>query len=200
MNSGATADRVYDALKRQLLSGAVLPGEKLDPTRFAEALNSSVTPVRDALHRLAGERLVESRPSEGFHLPIATEPGLRDLYLWNGALLKLMVRTWPRDGATRVVTHLPADLERAPVALFDAFAARAGNGEMSAQLDSANDRLATARAAERRVLADQETELRAFAVAADNAPAAAILRLVTAYHRRRLHAVPDIIRAMYRRA
>ncbi|GAA0308460.1 hypothetical protein GCM10009087_18090 [Sphingomonas oligophenolica] len=199
MNSGATADRVYDALKRELLSGAVLPGEKLDPTRYAEALNSSVTPVRDALHRLAGERLVESRPSEGFHLPIATEPALRDLYIWNASLLKLMVQNWPRDAGRRVVTQLPADLDRAPVALFDAFAARAGKSEMSAQLDSANDRLATARAAERRVLAGQEAELRALAVAVDHEPAAAILRLVTAYHRRRLHVVPDLIRAMYRR-
>jgi len=199
MNSGATADRVYDAIKRRLLSGEILPGERLDPARFADDFHSSKTPVRDALHRLTGERLVESRPGEGFHLPLVTEPGLRDLYIWNASLLRLLVGVWPRDAAERDRSDLPVDLARTPSALFAVFAARTGNSEFIRQLDAANDRLATVRIAERTVLTGLEAEARTFAVALDRAPRAKILQANTTYHRRRLHAVADLVRALYRR-
>ena len=117
MNAGATADRVYEAIKRLLLSGEILPGDRLDPARFADQFHSSKTPVRDALHRLSGERLVDTRPGEGFHMPMVTEPGLRDLYIWNASLLRLMLAVWPRDAAERAPTDLPVDRARTPAEL-----------------------------------------------------------------------------------
>lgn len=199
MSSGATADRVYDAIKRRLMSGDILPGERLDPNRFADEFHSSKTPVRDAFHRLSGERLVDTRPGEGFHLPMVTEPGLRDLYIWNASLLRLLVGVWPRDAAARDPTDLPVDLTRTPSALFGIFAARTGNEEFIRQLDAANDRLATARVAERLVLDGLEAEARAFAVALDRAPRARIFQAIARYHRRRLRAVAELVRTMYRR-
>lgn len=199
VNSGATSDRVYDAVKRRLLSGDILPGERLDPNRFADEFHSSKTPVRDALHRLSGERLVDARPGEGFRLPMVTEPGLRDLYIWNASLLRMLVALWPRDAAGRERTDLPVDLARAPSALFAVFAARTGNDEFIRQLDAANDRLATARVAETLVLDGLEAEARAFAVALDRAPRGTILQAIASYHRRRLRAVAELVRAMYRR-
>lgn len=199
MNSGATADRVYDAVKRRLLSGAILPGERLDPNRFADEFHSSKTPVRDALHRLSGERLVDTRPGQGFRLPMVTEPGLRDLYIWNASLLRLLVGLWPRDAAERARTDLPVDLTRTPSALFTIFAVRTGKEEFIRQLDAANDRLATARVAESLVLDGLEAEARAFAVALDRAPRGKILQAIARYHRRRVRAVSELVRAMYLR-
>jgi len=199
MNAGATADRVYDAIKHRLLSGAILPGERLDPARFADAFHSSKTPVRDALHRLSGERLVDTRPGEGFHMPMVTEPSLRDLYIWNASLLRLMIAVWPRDAAERCRANLPVDVARTPDALFAVFAARTGNDEFIRQLAAANDRLATARAAETMVLSGLEAEAQSFALALDRAPHARIVQAVATYHRRRLRAVADLVRAMYRR-
>ena len=199
MNAGATADRVYEAIRRQLLSGQVLPGERLDPARFADDLHASKTPVRDALHRLSGERLVDTRPGEGFHLPMVTEPSLRDLYVWNGSMLRLLVGAWPRDVERQMVTHLPVDLRRTPESLFGVFAARAGHGEFMRNLKATNDRLATARIAEVQVLTGLEAEARSFAEALDRAPRAAILHAIATYHRRRLRVIADLVHAMYHR-
>ena len=100
MNPGVTAERVYEGLKRLLLSGDHVPGERIELARFAEELASSVTPVRDALHRLAGERLIEMRTGDGFHLPMVTESALRALYAWTGDLARLAVRASPAGPST----------------------------------------------------------------------------------------------------
>ena len=197
MNAGATAERVYDGLKRRLLSGMVIPGERIEPERFAQELSSSVTPVRDALNRLVGERLLATRHAEGFHLPFLSEAMLRDLYGWNDQLLHSVARYWPRAEQPVPAERLPADLARATPIFFASFAARSDSREHAAQIESANDRLATARIAERRVLPDQEGELRLLAVAFDHGSTAELLRVVSAYHRRRIAAAPRILRAMY---
>lgn len=198
MNPGATSERVFEALKRDVLSDNLPPGTKLEPAMLADRLNSSVTPVRDALHRLAGAHLVEMRASEGFYLPLVTEPGLRDLYQWNAELVRILARSWPSDRAPLKADALPADVGRATTAFFELFAGRTDNREYIHQIDIANDRLAAARVAERRVFDDLEPELRAMAVAFDNRPTSELLKLVAAYHRRRLHATAAIVRALYR--
>lgn len=198
MNPGATSERVFDALKHDILSGELPPGTKLEPAALADRLNSSVTPVRDALHRLAGALLVEMRASEGFYLPFVTEPGLRDLYAWNADLVRTLVRAWPNRRAPLKADALPADIGRATAAFFELFVGRADNREHVYQMGFANDRLARARVAERRVFDDLEAELRELAMAFDNATNGELLKRVAAYHRRRLHATAAIVRALYR--
>jgi len=198
VNPGATSERVFDALKRDVVSGDLAPGTKLEPAALAEQFNSSVTPVRDALHRLAGERLVEMRASEGFYLPFVTEHGLRDLYAWNAELVRMLVRAWPSGRAPQRANGLPAEIGRATAAYFELFVGQASNREHVNQMDLANDRLAATRVAERRVFDDLEPELRALAVAFDYEPTGKLLKLVAAYHRRRLQATSAIVRALYR--
>jgi hypothetical protein len=65
-------------------------------------------------------------------------------------------------------------------------------------MDFANDRLAAPRAAERHVFENLEAELRTLALAFDNEPTAELLKLIVAYHRRRLQATATIVRALYR--
>jgi DNA-binding transcriptional MocR family regulator len=196
--AGATSERVYDALKDRILSGRILPGERLEPLVFADALNSSVTPVRDALHRLEGERLVETRTSEGFYLPAVTEPGLRDLYAWNAALVRLIMKAWPNGAHTVRADALPVDVGRATPAFFDLFAKASDNDEHRAQIDMANDRLAAARVAESRIFADLETELRGLAMAFDTGSMSQLAASLSRYHRRRQSSTPRLVRALYR--
>ena len=198
MNSGVTSGRVYDALKRRILSSEIAPGEKLEPAAFADELGSSITPVRDALHRLAGERLVETRASEGFHLPLVTEPGLRDRYTWNGQLTRLIVNAWPRGPTSVRADESPADVARASRSLFEAIGDRADNQVHADQLRSANDLLAAPRVVEAKVLPDTEAEVRAIAVAFDNDDPGSLLKLLAGYHRRRVQATAAIVRALYR--
>ena len=92
MNAGATMERVYGDLKTQILGGRHPPGTRLDPFHLAKSLRASPTPVREALHRLAGERIIDSWHQEGFRVPILAEADLHDLYNWGAALLSLALK------------------------------------------------------------------------------------------------------------
>src|SRR5258708_11574690 len=91
MSRPGTFGRVYAAIKGRLREGEFRPGDRLEPALLSDELNASVTPVRDALHRLTGERLVEAPRHEGFRVPLLTETTLRHLYAWHLDLLMLAV-------------------------------------------------------------------------------------------------------------
>lgn len=59
------ADRVYRAVRRDIVSGVYAPGARLSRSALAKTLDVSQTPVRDGLQRLANEGLVEVFPQSG---------------------------------------------------------------------------------------------------------------------------------------
>jgi DNA-binding GntR family transcriptional regulator len=73
--------RAYETLRRRLASGAYRPGARLHVEGIVADLRGiSATPIREALSRLAGEGLVESRRKEGYSVPLPTASELIDLY------------------------------------------------------------------------------------------------------------------------
>lgn len=54
---------VYDALRTEILSLELSPGQLLDEQTLAERFDMSRSPVREALIRLAGEELVQTLPN-----------------------------------------------------------------------------------------------------------------------------------------
>lgn len=202
MNAGTTSERVYDALKAQILSRAFRPGDRLDPAVLSEPLNASVTPVRDALNTLRGEGLVEARTSEGFYLPQVDAPALRDLYRWNEEILRTAIRAWPPHpvGASAALhAELPDDpLPDATAALFRAIGRRSPNFEHRRAIASANDRLQAIRWAEGKVLENTRQELEDIARGWETIAPTALRRLLSLYHRRRLRAADEIVRTLYR--
>lgn len=60
---GAGWKSVYEALRTEILSLALPPGQPLDETTLAERFDLSRSPVREALIRLAGEELVVILPN-----------------------------------------------------------------------------------------------------------------------------------------
>ncbi len=200
MNSGPTAERVHETLKRRIMGREFRPGDRLDPAVLAGPLSSSVTPVRDALHLLTGERLVETRTSGGFHIPALDEPALKDLYDWSAELLALAIRAWRQPAA---IAMSATDAEDRPIAdradqLFLAIARRSANGEHANAVDQLNARLHAARTVEPHVLDKAEEELAAIVSAVINWERDMLRRLSLRYHRRRRRAAADIVRAVYR--
>jgi DNA-binding transcriptional MocR family regulator len=63
-------DRVYRELKKSIMSGAFKPGSELKLRSVAEALGTSLMPVRDAMRRLMAERALEMRPSRTIAIPV----------------------------------------------------------------------------------------------------------------------------------
>jgi DNA-binding GntR family transcriptional regulator len=196
MNAAPVFDRVYGGLKQLLRSGAILPGTRLDPARYAEQLAASITPVRDALHRLAGEHMVVAT-NDGFQAPSPTEPDLRDLYDWHYQLLLLALRTSHRIEAD-FLPHPPIEAHLADIAeqLFGAIANAAPNLELRRAIVALGDRLHAARRAETLVLSGLAEELSELI----EADLRTLRTLLGRYHRRRIAVAAEILRSLYRTA
>jgi DNA-binding GntR family transcriptional regulator len=57
---------VFDNLKQAIIRGSISPGEWLVESHIAQLLGISRTPVREAIHKLERERLIERQPRGGF--------------------------------------------------------------------------------------------------------------------------------------
>ena len=57
---------VFDNLKQAIIRGDIAPGEWLVESHIAQMLGISRTPVREAIHKLERERLIERQPRGGF--------------------------------------------------------------------------------------------------------------------------------------
>lgn len=73
-------DRAIEAIRGAIIRGALAPSEPLSDRRLAEDLGVSRTPVRDALHRLHAEGLVEPRGRSGWAVTDFTEQDVRELF------------------------------------------------------------------------------------------------------------------------
>ncbi len=168
-----TFERVYATLKERLRSGALKPGDRLEPAMLSEQLNASVTPVRDALHRLTGERLVDAPRHEGFRVPMLTESMLRHLYTWHLDLLLIAVakQRLRLTEATEPDAEETADGALArQQAIFLEVAAASGN-----------------------LLDAVEPETEAIARAVQAGDRRALRKSLIAYHRRRHRIVPELL-------
>jgi hypothetical protein len=187
--------RVYAALKARIMAGDFPPGERLDPAALAGVLNASATPVRDALYRLTGERLIESWQHEGFHIPVVTEASLREIYQWSGALMEAAVGM-----AIRMRKSLPvgpnmyAGLDRSPLdvaVVFDAIALATQNPEVYAAVSNLNDRCSVMRSLETGTLRESENLVSVItAIAAGNW--SSVRSWLKTYHRERMRTVQQI--------
>ena len=59
------SDEVFEALVKDILSGAIQPGARLDEPSICRKFGVSRTPIREALRRLSGTGLVEVAPRKG---------------------------------------------------------------------------------------------------------------------------------------
>jgi len=79
-NAISVREKTYDYLKSNILSGRFVPGERLAEEHLAEELGVSRTPVREALHKLEQEGLIEPLESRGFCVPHDSPEEIEDLF------------------------------------------------------------------------------------------------------------------------
>src|ERR1700679_2252645 len=72
-------ERVYLALRDQLMGGGFVPGHKLKIAELAEGFGTSAMPVREALNRLTVERALETLPSRTVRVTALSKAALQDL-------------------------------------------------------------------------------------------------------------------------
>lgn len=71
---------VYEAIRRAMLMGRLLPGTKLAEPALARVLKVSRERVRKALHRLVHEGWLETVPNRGTFVPALTIEEVREIY------------------------------------------------------------------------------------------------------------------------
>jgi DNA-binding GntR family transcriptional regulator len=71
---------VYTRLREAILSGELVPGQKLGIDAMRARFDAGATPVREALNRLVSEGLVVSRDLRGFSVADLDEAELLELY------------------------------------------------------------------------------------------------------------------------
>jgi DNA-binding GntR family transcriptional regulator len=64
-NGDLSRDEIVRALENEILTGALLPGDRIDERALASRFGVSRTPVRDAIGRLASLGLTEVKPRSG---------------------------------------------------------------------------------------------------------------------------------------
>jgi DNA-binding GntR family transcriptional regulator len=196
MTPPGTFDRVYAAIKQRLREGLYRPGERLEPAVLSDELNASVTPVRDALHRLTGERLVEAPRHEGFRMPMMTETLLRQLYAWHLDLLLLATMTHRAALPVEQAAARAGTAGEPQNAIFLSLAAATGNPEHLAALESLTERLQPVQRLEAIFLDETEAETAEIVQALRTQDRRALRKGLIRYHRRRERIVPELLAAL----
>lgn len=116
-----TDPTVYARIKAMILDGTVPPGERITIDRMARELGVSQTPVREAMQRLEGDKLVRTRQPRGY----ATTPLLTKRDLEMMIEVRLLLEPW---AARMAAVDRASNPGRALLAEIDAFSGRPGGG------------------------------------------------------------------------
>jgi len=91
-NETVAGEAMYVTLREAILSGILLPGERLGEEQLAKLFERSRTPVREAIMRLESERFAERSSRRGFIVWRITPEEVLEVYAVRGALDALAAR------------------------------------------------------------------------------------------------------------
>lgn len=189
-----TQERVYHAVKGDYLAGIFQQGMQLDIQGIADRHGASKTPVREAVHRLMGERLVEPDPKGGFRIPHLGPDDLIHIYAWNAHLLLSITHSMKASVLRQTLDRFAAlNMGDTPLALvsftgaiFTAFAETSGNSEATATIGNINERLLYSRIAETTDINEAARELRTLTNSAVADVQKNVRRRIESYHVRKI--------------
>lgn len=193
-------DRLYQALKAEYLSGSFRIGARIEMTTTADRYRVSPTPVRDAMNRLVGEKLLSFHPDGGFQIAVPDRERLLHLYAWNLhhllAALHLATEEKLKRHLTPLFGHTIPALPIIKVDLlsriFEAIGRATGSHEFIAAIQAANERLHYVRIEEISYFKGVDRELRLLSKPLENNIQLNVRRRLWAYHRRRFDHVAAI--------
>jgi DNA-binding GntR family transcriptional regulator len=192
-----TEGAVYECIKNWLLAQALVPGQLLQIGVLADELGVSTTPVREALTRLAAERMIMSVPKRGFFARTPSEDDIFGLYSVNRTILDAAVGRWPEvnptpssgdDAAAPIAIQERSgeQLARQTGELFLQVALRSGVGEFAEIVRNMNDRLHHARVLECEIVPDAFVAIDRIAELIAAHDRVQLRRALETYHNQRL--------------
>jgi DNA-binding GntR family transcriptional regulator len=106
VNTASLSQQVEEALKEEIFSGRLEPGQRVSIEKIAEEVGTSYTPVRDAIKRLAAIGMVRICPRKEIRIEQLDAKRLRDIFDLRIALETLALQT--------AIKRIPAsDIQRA---------------------------------------------------------------------------------------
>lgn len=90
-------DLVFTTLRDEILSGELVPGERLNTSQLSERLGVSRTPIREALNRLTSIGLVENIPHRGAFVRKLSIEEIIEMYYIRAALEGIAARLAARN-------------------------------------------------------------------------------------------------------
>lgn len=193
-----TADRLHRDIKALILRGYFGAGRPLTVHAMAEAFGTSISPVRDALNRLVGERLVEMQGGGGFAIPAITTRNTYDLYALHAELIRAALKDAQSFAAVgqpsaQVVARVPDhhSVADATASFFIRLAGCSANMELQDAIMGLGERLAVRRLCEGAAKRHAE-ELIALWNLTEKGNKSAIRGAMWQYHRRRLLRAQEI--------
>lgn len=179
-----TADYIHRRIRHEIVEGTFTPGMTLKLNRLTDQFGTSATPVRDAMNRLVGERLVELLPGGGFRVRPLGPDRLAGLYRWHGQLIQLALGH-PLPGIASEMEEA-GHVARTSEALFGILASVSHNEDLVQAQAATSRMLARARALEPLVIPDAVDELSRLIATIGRQDIGATRRAVARYHRDRV--------------
>lgn len=142
---------VYQYLRRAVLEGEILPGERLGEVELGQQLGVSRTPIREAIMRLTQDGLLVAEANKGVRVRSVTAEEARDTYAVREELDGLAA-------ALAATHHTPADALALRTALATLNAAQSDDYREQTALDLAYHRAMT-QAAHNAALSDLGRDL-----------------------------------------
>lgn len=80
LNKESLGKQIYSKVKHRIIELEIKPGEKINPSSLEREFGVSRAPIREALNRLKGDNLVETKPRVGYFVVQLTPDKVHDLY------------------------------------------------------------------------------------------------------------------------
>jgi DNA-binding GntR family transcriptional regulator len=100
-------DQVYETLKKDIITCVLQPGQQIAQPELAERYQAGLTPIRDALHRLAQEGLVQPIPRFGYIVAPITFSDVTEIYelrsILESAAARLAALRAPKEQLDQIV-------------------------------------------------------------------------------------------------
>lgn len=128
MQHETMSSRVERAIRRDIVSGIIAPGDRLRVADLSTRYGVSHIPVREALRQLEGDRLVVIDPHKGAILRGVTPKFVRDMHDTRAAVEALLVR----NATERITPEAALELVR----LSGAYEEAAASGNAAAMVEA----------------------------------------------------------------
>jgi DNA-binding GntR family transcriptional regulator len=102
--------KVHQHVREQILNGEIGPDERLIETKIAKEIGTSRTPVREALHSLEQEGLIESIPRIGYRVKMTSDQEAIEIWEIRSAIETLAAKWACEKAQARLVKELSRNI------------------------------------------------------------------------------------------